>query len=234
MNEISIGAVGAALIAGLVSLLGLIIGKEQKVSEFRQAWVDELRKCLVAYLVNINAICDALRLRKAGKSIDDAALLANYKLLNEANHGIRLRVNAAEAPAEALLKSMTDFEALSTDNASLTPDRIRVVEQAFVEASKGLLKFEWNRVKRGEKTFVWTKRVVCLMIASMLAILVYAWATTAQTKVSPKNNGHLFQLIRLKTADSMDSAGLIIRDLAIENLRPWNYAVSVGYDVTLR
>ena len=75
MSDISVGAVGAAIIAGLVSLFGLIIGKEQKVSEFRQAWIDDLRKCLVAYLVNINAISDALRLQKAGKEIDNSALL---------------------------------------------------------------------------------------------------------------------------------------------------------------
>jgi hypothetical protein len=31
------GAIFAALIAGLISLLGLIISKEQKISEFRRA-----------------------------------------------------------------------------------------------------------------------------------------------------------------------------------------------------
>ena len=38
----AIGAIAAALIAGLISLLGLIISKEQKVSDFRQAWIDAL------------------------------------------------------------------------------------------------------------------------------------------------------------------------------------------------
>lgn len=43
MNDLSVGAVGAAMIAAFVSFLGLIIGKEQKTSEFRQAWIDALR-----------------------------------------------------------------------------------------------------------------------------------------------------------------------------------------------
>lgn len=42
MNSISIGAVGAAIIAGFFSIVSLIIGKEQKTSEFRQAWIDAL------------------------------------------------------------------------------------------------------------------------------------------------------------------------------------------------
>lgn len=195
MNEISIGAVGAAAIAGLVSLLGLIIGKEQKVSEFRQAWIDELRKCFVAYLVNINAICDALRLKNAGKTIDDLALLANYKSLNEANHGIALRVNATELPAKALLQSMSEFEALAQNNASLTPAKIRDVEGTFIEAAKELLKFEWNRVKRGEKIFVWTKRIVSLTIVAMLVILTYAWVTENEAASDKGSNRPVFQLV---------------------------------------
>ena len=45
--SVAVGAVVAALIAGTVSLLGLIISKEQKTSEFRQAWIDALRNDLI-------------------------------------------------------------------------------------------------------------------------------------------------------------------------------------------
>lgn len=188
MNEISIGAVGAAAIAGLVSLLGLVIGKEQKVSEFRQVWIDELRKCVVSYLVSINAVCDALRLARAGRPIDDAALLANYKLLNEASHGITLRVNASEKPAKALLESMSKFEEISKNNSDLTPEKIRALEKDFIDSSQKLLKFEWKRVKRGESNFVWTKRLVYLIILVMLGLLAYAWlADGKQAEFQSKN-----------------------------------------------
>ena len=59
MNELpplAIGAITAALITGLVSFLGLIISKEQKVSEFRQAWIDSLRSELAALISHANAI----------------------------------------------------------------------------------------------------------------------------------------------------------------------------------
>ncbi len=174
MNDIGIGAVGAAIIAGLISLLGLIIGKEQKVSEFRQAWIDELRKCLVAYLVNINAIADALRVAKANGE-QPTGIDQNYKLLNEANHGIKLRVNDREEPSLELLQSMEEFETLAQKNSDLTPENIRQAEEKFLSASKALLKFEWRRVKRGEKTYFWTKYIVIALITVMLMIFAYLW-----------------------------------------------------------
>lgn len=175
MNDIGIGAVGAAIIAGLISLLGLIIGKEQKVSEFRQAWIDELRKCLVAYLVNINAIADALRVAKA-EDTQPTGIAQNYKLLNEANHGIKLRVNDREQPSLQLLQSMEEFEKLAQKNSDLTPDKISAAEEKFLSASKALLKFEWRRVKRGEKTFFVTKYIVIGLITVMLTIFAYLWS----------------------------------------------------------
>lgn len=185
MNDISIGAVGTAIIAGLISLLGLIIGKEQKVSEFRQAWIDELRKCLVAYLVQINAIVDMVRLKRAGKQIDDSALLGSYKALNEANHGIALRVNPGEKPSQDLLEAMKQFEALAGDNSNLTPVSIKNAEIAFLEASKRLLKYEWRQVKRGERTYVWTRRIVIGLIVLLLAIAAYLWSNRGARNDSP-------------------------------------------------
>ncbi|MCF1448466.1 MULTISPECIES: hypothetical protein [Rhizobium/Agrobacterium group] len=202
MNEISIGAVGAAAIAGLVSLLGLVIGKEQKVSEFRQAWIDELRKCVVSYLVNINAVCDALGLARAGRAIDDAALLTNYKLLNEASHGITLRINPSEETAKALLKSMHEFDEISRSNSNLTPEKIRELEKGFIDSSQNLLKFEWARVKKGEANFVWTKRIVYVIILLMLILLAYAWFTgkkTGREAVDP----HSFHLLEMQGANCL-------------------------------
>jgi hypothetical protein len=180
MIDISVGAVGAAFVAGLVSLLGLVIGKEQKISEFRQVWIDDLRKCLVSYLVNINAIVDMLRVQKTSNnpssSNDSAALLASYRALNEASHGIILRINLNEAPAKALRTCMANFEKLATSNDDLTPEKIRIIEEDFVRTSGELLKFEWRRVKTGERTFVWTKRLVVFSLVMMgvfMAFLAY-------------------------------------------------------------
>jgi hypothetical protein len=46
----------AALIAGLFSLLNLIIPKEQKVSEFRQQWIDSLRQELSDHIAALDSL----------------------------------------------------------------------------------------------------------------------------------------------------------------------------------
>lgn len=185
MNDISIGAVGAAVIAGLVSLLGLIIGKEQKVSEFRQAWIDDLRKCLVSYLVNINAISDFIR-SSQGKSQANEEQLKNYKALNEANHGIRLRVNVSEDPAKNLLSAMDNFEKIAQNNNNLTPDKIKELEDSFLESAKNLLKFEWKRVKEGEPIYILTKRILIFLVVIMLIIFCVIWYFQNDDRIEDK------------------------------------------------
>ena len=46
----------AAFFAGVVSMVGLIIAKEQRVSDFRQAWIDALRGEIALLIGTINAI----------------------------------------------------------------------------------------------------------------------------------------------------------------------------------
>ncbi len=175
MNDISIGAVGAAVIAGLVSLLGLIIGKEQKVSEFRQVWINDLRSALISYLVHINAISDSLSLKAAKKPYDNDVLLESYKRLNEASHGISFRINPEEMPAKNLLGAMSEFEALSQRNEDLTPEKIKQAEAKFVSATQVLLKKEWVRVRTGEPTYVVARWVTLAATALMIFLLVWLW-----------------------------------------------------------
>ena len=174
MNEISIGAVGAALITGAVSLVGLVLGKEAKVSEFRQAWIDELRKCLVLYLVSINSISDILRSGRKGDYADQS-LLENYRNLNSANHGIKLRVNDSEEPSKKLLAAMEEFEEIALSNSGLTPEKIKKIEADFNEAAKELLRFEWKRVKKGEPAYIWARRGAAFIVVAILAALALSW-----------------------------------------------------------
>jgi len=182
MIDVSVGAIGAAIVAGLVSLLGLVIGKEQKVSEFRQAWINELRICLVNYLASINAVCDAIRVQKIDGKQPDQSLVVQYKLLNEASNGIKLRLNKEENTSRKLLKNMKDFEQLASSNSNLTPDNIQRLEKDFIKASSNLLKFEWQRVKRGEPVYVWTKSIVtvCIIFLGLLLIYLQVFAPLAK------------------------------------------------------
>lgn len=165
---ISIGAVGAALIAGTVSLLGLIISKEQKTSEFRQAWVDALRSEIISYLSSFNAIADAVQVKYTDHAEKVKALAPLYSKLNEASFAITLRVNPDEGHSKAVLACMKKFMQLAANDSSMTPDNIRPIEFDLLKSSKDLLKYEWKRVKRGELTFVMTKIFAGALIIAAL------------------------------------------------------------------
>ena len=170
-GDISIGAIGAALIAGIVSLLGLIISKEQKTSEFRQTWVDSLRSETTSYLTNFNAISDALLINYANQHDKVAALAPLYSKFNEAGYAITLRLNPDEARSKAVLACMRRFNQLAANEADMVPAKIKPIEIDFLTASKELLKYEWKRVKRGEPTF-WVTKVIAAMviIAALLSL----------------------------------------------------------------
>jgi hypothetical protein len=61
-----IGLIGRALVAlfsGVFSMIGLIISKDQKLSAFRQAWIDALREDIssfAAHAIMISAYCQAV------------------------------------------------------------------------------------------------------------------------------------------------------------------------------
>ena len=168
--DAAIGAVVAALIAGIVSLLGLIISKEQKTSEFRQAWIDALRSDLAAFLTQINAIHDATKVKYSDHAEKVDALRPLYIPLNISTFDILLRINPDEAKSKRLLDAMEAFNALTADESKLTTDNIRTVEKEFLTSSQVLLKSEWRRVKSGEWTFRIAKLLAVIVIFVSIAI----------------------------------------------------------------
>ncbi|MDH3998607.1 MAG: hypothetical protein OET90_07185 [Desulfuromonadales bacterium] len=53
---VAAGAVLAASVTGAISFVNLIISKDQKVSEFRQEWINRLRDDIAEYLGHVSAI----------------------------------------------------------------------------------------------------------------------------------------------------------------------------------
>jgi hypothetical protein len=106
LPDIAVGAVSAALIAGLVSLLGLIVSKEQKVSEFRQAWIDALRSELSSLIAHANAIHGAEMANYQSPSEVWKVVRPDFVGINEAAARIRLRLNPKESEASAVLSQI--------------------------------------------------------------------------------------------------------------------------------
>lgn len=169
MGDIAVGAVGAAVIAALISIISLILGKEQKISEFRQAWIDELRKCIVNYLSCVTAIYSY---SKINKNINEDTIINLFKNLNDASNGIKLRLNYDEKCASDLLVLMKECESKFDDIKSLSNCSVNDFESNFINASQKLLKFEWKRVKRGENAFYYTKIILYSVVFLLLILII--------------------------------------------------------------
>lgn len=122
--DVAIGAIVAALIAGLVSLLGLVISKEQKTSEFRQAGIDALRTELSAVIAHTNAIYGANTANFGTLTDLWGDVRDNYVGLNEATASIRLRLNPKEPHAQAVLARIEELEAYLAPGQSIHHDQI--------------------------------------------------------------------------------------------------------------
>ena len=174
LSGISIGAVGAAFVTALASMLGLIISKESKVSEFRQAWVDALRAEMSTYLTNLEYVRTAFKIERATLEERLSDVGPHLNVLNNAYFMISLRLNPNEPHARRILECMDEFEALvAAENAmenAFDDNAAGDVEKRFLAASKLLLKMEWDRVKKGELTFQIAK-IVSFVIIIVLVIL---------------------------------------------------------------
>lgn len=205
----AVGSILAAAIAGLVVFISTVLTKEQKTSEFRQVWIDEIRKDISQFIAGVSEVV-ALHVAKKGdadahkKFIDD-----NFKLLHElqmVEHRIVLRLNPLEHAV--LIEKITGFRpsmlaAYKTNNRKQVEDDLT---KELIAETKSVLSFEWKRVKNGEPTFKRVKYGALVLLAFLAGILIYLVFTseisgekTAEVKseksaeVPAQNTSQVFQ-----------------------------------------
>jgi hypothetical protein len=146
------GAVFAALIAGLVSLLGLIISKEQKISEFRQAWIDGLRENIALVITHLEAIRGAMYAAQPGKPPWQDRK-EHFVAINQAITCVRLRLNPDEDSSQKLLESLTELETIAQAGDIATSTLVGPAVDKLTNRCNVVMKEEWKRVQDGEKTY---------------------------------------------------------------------------------
>lgn len=179
LSAASIAAVAtivAALIAGAISFVNLTLTKEQKVSDFRQAWIDGLRNDLAMFFAAIRSFARASQETSlAQKSTDSRLAITQEKVselryqVAEARCRIQLRLNLKEKEHQELLRLMQcalDKQQEVIRGQGTTEDTLRAVEVAASFAPE-VLKLEWERVKQGELAF----RIARNWIAPAVVIL---------------------------------------------------------------
>jgi hypothetical protein len=178
---IPIGAVLAAAITAAVSFVSLVVSKEQKVSEFRQAWIDALRKEIADFASNARRISTEewpIDLKAISGTMLETIAAHNEEVLRpdpyhtnrlqmaQAYYAIRLRLNPDEPDHTAILRGMDAVyrELASGSRSTCFEQTVAALDKLSSEAQR-VLKREWTRVKDGEPRY---KRAVT--IAKFLGI----------------------------------------------------------------
>ena len=179
----AIATVVAALIAAALSFVNLTLTKEQKTSEFRQAWIDALREDLAAFFAGARAFARAVELvHLHGPQYKDQVplLITEEKISDiryqaaETHYRIKLRLNPKEPDHIELLRLIQ--RAVDEQNRMLiektsSEDTFRAIEMA-AEYARPVLKAEWERVKEGELPF----RIARNWVAPAIVVLSIAFA----------------------------------------------------------
>lgn len=174
LPDIAVGAILAALITGIVSLLGLIISKEQKISEFRQAWIDALRTELSALISHANAIHGAGAAGFKSASETWEVVRADFVGINDAAARIRIRLNPREPEDVKVLSQIEALEQLLAPGNAPDHARINEAEKELVGAAQIVLKREWKRVRQGERAYRITQFVVlCVIVTCVLVLFAF-------------------------------------------------------------
>ncbi|WP_421195502.1 hypothetical protein [Aeromonas jandaei] len=170
-----LGPITAAMIAGGISFIATILSKDQKTSEFRQAWIDSFRSEISellalagTYVIMVN------RLRAEKKSpAEIIKFISDNKddmtKIDTLIIKVKLRLNPTEHVKLLYMINFLERESLKQESE----EHSEIIKNLTNESQK-ILKMEWCRVKRGEISFIilkWASLV--LFILSMIFTTLY-------------------------------------------------------------
>jgi hypothetical protein len=167
----TVGTIVAALIGALAALLGLVISKENKTSEFREKWIDALRSEIASL---IGHLCGIEGTARRQPDVDAAWTEAREDIvsLNRYIALIRLRLNPKEKQSrtiEGLLVEIATMFAGRPINTQAFDD----LERRILAESRALLKYEWRRVRKGERFFRGLKLSLLIVVLAAGGSLGY-------------------------------------------------------------
>jgi len=188
--------VAAAVIAAFVGFISLVIAKEQKVSEFRQTWINALRDDLAEAISSASTLTTILQ-DAAGRVSE--ARLREWARFTAALSRIELRMNRNEEPHKKLIACIRKAEELMKrlDANCIDYDQNEwlALQDHVVNVSQDALKIEWDIVKAGEPFYKGVKftLIFALSLAVIASLISFACdgtkeratPTTAATATNP-------------------------------------------------
>lgn len=206
---ILLGAMFAALVAGFFAFMNLVALKENKVSEFRQDWINSLRESISCYVSSLTYL-STLYMHHSEKKVDkkDKFDMARdieeiYLKVNESYNDIIFRINEDEKSKKGKRVNNEFLTALRKTREHYNKNEFaeaRIACHDLRDKAKPLLKFEWKRVKNGELNYRISKyfSIIVLLIgvisASLNAYLI--WDTNSKTIETPLSDKNLDKNIK--------------------------------------
>ncbi|UZE14750.1 hypothetical protein [Pseudomonas sp. B21-053] len=168
-----IGPVVAAALTAAIAFVVSVLAKENKTSEFRQAWIEGLRNDVAELLGDFNMLETSLAIYIGSSETNNERQIrydkfhsdnrSEYAKIDALCNRVVLRLNPSEH--SLLIKKMRVLEGSigkgSTKSHALCSE--------LVDDFAMVLKSEWARVKSGEPTFRAMKKVALI---SVLAVFV--------------------------------------------------------------
>jgi hypothetical protein len=158
------GLTVAVIITAIIGIFTLIINRGMKVSEFRQAWINDQRADLAKWGAA------ALTLARQNSL---ATRAADFTRLEETAYRIRLRENPTKPEWADVLTKMDSVRTKLIDNPTtaieIFPDVKDIADEAQVR-----LKRDWNKVRNGEVGY----KVLCFLFPALFGVLLVmtVWA----------------------------------------------------------
>lgn len=174
------GIIIAALIASSTSFFITMLSKENKISDFRQQWIDSLREDLANYASILIVMYDKVNAQiRNGVSLQEIMINILNSDINEirsaeiARLKILYRLNPREH--EDLILRINEIYDHNIETEFNNPNTIdNLINQYNTEVQK-VLKKEWKRVKKGEPLFRFVKffTLILVFILIVLGVLLY-------------------------------------------------------------
>lgn len=179
-----IGPVVAALIAALITFVVTVLSKENKTSEFRQAWIESLRNDVSELLGEFNVLEGVFEVTidhdlegKEGQAQINEFWKQHqkeYAKIDSLCNRIALRLNPKEHAA--LIAKVRELENSIGEGQKISS---RLCE-GLVHDFSAVFKKEWGRVKDGEVVFRRMKIAAAVVLvtggialASLVAVVAY-------------------------------------------------------------
>jgi hypothetical protein len=168
-------ALSVAAVAGAFSVFNLLVTKDQKISEFRQSWIGELRAdfaLLVGHAHQIASIRAAPVQVKYDFRKETSQLFVE---INQAGTRVRLRLNRRKPLHIAVLEDIKLVEK-TVNEPDPPPDlleKLNILTTKLEYDASTLIKAEWERVKQGEPVYRVGKWLTATVF--VLASIALAW-----------------------------------------------------------